>query len=137
MAEFLFVYGTLRRSFKHPMHHVLAADSRFVGTAYYQGCMFLVSHYPGVIPADTPARQVVGEVYQLHQPEQTLAALDCYEECSAEFAPPHEYRRELQQVMLENGDSVSAWVYVYNHSTDKLTAISSGDFLDSTQSKMK
>ncbi|HBN89771.1 MULTISPECIES: gamma-glutamylcyclotransferase family protein [Rheinheimera] len=130
MADFLFVYGTLRRACAHPMHAVLAADSRYVGIAQYQGKLYRVSHYPSVVPSDNPAQQVVGEVYQLLKPAQTLAELDRYEECSADFPPPQEYRRVLQQVTLENGDSVNAWVYLYNHSTDKLTAISSGDFLN-------
>ncbi|MCD1598986.1 gamma-glutamylcyclotransferase [Rheinheimera aquimaris] len=129
MADFLFVYGTLRRACAHPMHTVLAADSRYVGIAHYQGKLYRVSHYPGVVPSGNPAQQVVGEVYQLFKPLQTLAELDRYEECSADFPAPHEYRRELQQVTLENGCGVNAWVYVYNHSTDKLTPILSGDFL--------
>ena len=130
MADFLFVYGTLRRACAHPMHAVLAADSRYVGIAHYQGKLYRVSHYPGVVPSSNPVQRVVGEVYQLLKPAQTLAELDRYEECSADFPAPREYRRVLQQVTLENGDSVSAWVYLYNHSTDKLTAISSGDFLN-------
>lgn len=129
MADFLFVYGTLRRACAHQMHTVLAADSRYVGIAHYQGLLYRVSHYPGVVPSDNPAQQVVGEVYQLFKPAQTLAELDRYEECSADFPAPHEYRRELQLVTLENGCGVNAWVYVYNHSTDKLTPILSGDFL--------
>lgn len=130
MADFLFVYGTLRRACAHPMHAVLAADSRYMGIAHYQGKLYRVSHYPGLVPSDNPAQQVVGEVYQLLKPAQTLAELDRYEECSADFPPPQEYRRVLQQVTLENDDSVNAWVYLYNHSTDKLTAILSGDFLN-------
>ena len=129
MADFLFVYGTLRRACAHPMHAVLAADSRYVGIAHYQGKLYRVSHYPGVVPSDNPAQQVVGEVYQLLKPAQTLARLDRYEECSAEFPSPQEYRREVQVVALENGDSVSAWVYVYNRYTLGLMQIQSGDFL--------
>ena len=135
MADFLFVYGTLRRACAHPMHAVLAADSRYVGIAHYQGKLYRVSHYPGVVPSDNPALQVVGEVYQLFKPAQTLAELDAYEECSAEFAPPHEYRRELQQVTLERGASVSAWVYIYNRDTSGLKLITSGDFLRQNTAK--
>lgn len=129
MTNLLFVYGTLRRACAYPMHAVLAADSRYVGSARYQGKLYRVSHYPAVVPSDNPAQQVVGELYQLLRPEQTLAELDIYEECSAEFAEPHEYRRELQQVKLENGESVSAWVYLYNRDTSGLKLIASGDFL--------
>lgn len=130
MADFLFVYGTLRRACAHPMHAVLAADSRYMGIAHYQGKLYRVSHYPGVVPSDNPAQQVVGEVYQLLKPAQTLAELDRYEECSADFPAPREYRRELQLVTLENGASVSAWVYLYNRQLTGLKPIVSGDYLD-------
>lgn len=80
------------------------------------------------MPSDNPAQQVVGEVYQLLKPAQTLAELDRYEECSADFPAPREYRRELQLVTLENGDSVSAWVYVYNRSIEILELIRTGEF---------
>lgn len=128
MTNLLFVYGTLRRAFAHPMHAVLTAESDYVGIAYYQGELYLVAHYPGVVCSPKPQHQVVGELYQLTEPEHILAVLDNYEECSAEFPAPHEYRRELQQVTLENGESVSAWVYVYNRDTRGLKLIPSGDF---------
>ena len=130
MAEYLFVYGTLRRGSQHPMHRLLAIESCFVGNAYYQGMLYHVSHYPGVVPSDNPAQQVVGEVYQLFKPAQTLAELDRYEECSADFPVPCEYRRVLQQVTLENGNSVNAWVYLYNRQLSGLKQIVSGDYLD-------
>lgn len=133
MADFLFVYGTLRRACAHPMHAVLAADSRYVGIAHYQGKLYRVSHYPGVVPSGNPAQQVVGEVYQLFKPAQTLAELDRYEECSAEFPSPQEYRREVQVVALENGCSVNAWVYLFNQSTARLKTILSGDFVADTR----
>ena len=129
MVDFLFVYGTLRRGCAHPMHTVLATDSRYVGIAHYQGLLYRVSHYPGVVPSANPAQQVVGEVYQLLKPAQTLAVLDAYEECSADFPAPQEYRRELQLVVLENGSSVDAWVYIYNRDSSGLKRITSGDFL--------
>lgn len=133
MTTLLFVYGTLRRACFHPMHEVLAADSHYVGIAHYQGTLYRVSHYPGVVPSDNPTQQVVGEVYQLLKPAQTLAELDRYEECSADFPAPREYRRELQQVVLENGCSVNAWVYLFNQSTARLKTILSGDFVADTR----
>ena len=129
MAQYLFVYGTLRRAGGHPMHQLLASQSRFVGMAHYQGRLYQVSYYPGVVASATTTDRVVGEVYQLLQPEHILALLDNYEACAAEFPAPHEYRRQVQQVTLENGASVSAWLYLYNHDTTGLTRITSGDFL--------
>ena len=129
MPDYLFVYGTLRRSANHPMHQLLEQTSRFIGMAHFPGTLYQVSHYPAVVASTHPDEQVLGEVYQLLQPEQMLPELDRYEECGADFPAPQEYRREMQQVVLENGDSLTAWVYLYNRDTRMLTPIPSGDFL--------
>lgn len=129
MSQFLFVYGTLRQNAKHPMHQQLAMYANFVGIARLQACLCQVSSYPGAVPSSDAADQVVGELYQLLQPEQLLPLLDIYEECGEGFAQPQEYHRELQQVTLDNGESVSAWVYIYNRDTSGLKLITSGDFL--------
>jgi len=129
MQSFLFVYGTLRRSANHPMHQLLEQTSRFIGMAHFQGKLYQVTHYPAVVASANPDEQVLGEVYQLLQPEKILPQLDKYEECGADFPEPQEYRRELQPVRLENGDSLTAWVYLYNRSTVGLELILSGDFM--------
>lgn len=129
MPDYLFVYGTLRRSANHPMHQLLMQTSRFIGMAHFQGKLYQVTYYPAVVASANPDEQVLGEVYQLLQPEQTLQELDKYEECGADFPEPQEYRRELQPVRLENGDSLTVWLYLYNRDTRMLTPIPSGDFL--------
>lgn len=129
MQHYLFVYGTLRQNANHPMHHILAQHSRFICKACYQARLYQLDYYPGAVPSNNAADQVVGELYQLIQPDLLLPALDNYEECGPGFAQPQEYRREQQNIMLENGDSITAWVYVYNRSTDGLRLIKSGDFL--------
>ena len=129
MSDYLFVYGTLRQNAKHPMHQQLAKHARFVAMARYQARLYQVSYYPAAVPSSDVADQVIGELYQLLQAEQLLPLLDNYEECGEGFSQPQEYRRELQQVTLENGSSVTAWVYVYNRDTLGLTQIQSGDFL--------
>ncbi|MDP2714658.1 gamma-glutamylcyclotransferase [Rheinheimera sp.] len=130
MQHYLFVYGTLRQNANHPMHQLLAQHSCFVAMASYQARLYQVDYYPGAVPSNNAAEQVVGELYQLTQPDLLLSALDKYEECGPGFAPLQEYRRELQSVIPENGDSVVAWVYVYNRDTDGLTQLLSGDFLN-------
>ena len=129
MPDYIFVYGTLRQNANHPMHQQLAKHARFVAMAHYQARLYQVSYYPGAVPSNEVANQVLGELYQLLQPEQLLPLLDNYEECGPGFPQPQEYRRELQHVMLESGASVIAWVYVYNRDTSGLQQIPSGDFL--------
>jgi gamma-glutamylcyclotransferase (GGCT)/AIG2-like uncharacterized protein YtfP len=127
-AHYLFVYGTLRREARHPMHQVLAAGADFVDDASYQGMLYLVRHYPGVVASSDPADAVRGEVYLIRDAE-LLERLDAYEGNGPDSAPPHEYVRSLQSVRLARGDRVEAWVYLYNWSVDHLERVSSGDFL--------
>lgn len=115
------------------MHQLLAQHSRFIGKARYQGRLYQVDYYPGAVPSHNSTDQVMGELYQLLQPDLLLPELDNYEECSPQFASPHEYRRELQNIRLDNGNIVIAWVYVYNRNTDGLTLIQTGDFLKAGQ----
>ena len=129
MVQYLFVYGTLRGAARHTMHKVLQQYARLLGPATLQGRLYQVAHYPGAVLSDDPAQLVVGELYQLIQHEPALAALDEYEECSAQFALPHEYRRQVAAVMLTSGERVNAWVYLYNRSCENLALIVSGDFM--------
>jgi gamma-glutamylcyclotransferase (GGCT)/AIG2-like uncharacterized protein YtfP len=106
----------------------LAKNSSFIDNASYRGKLYLVSYYPAVVPSENPQDSVRGQVYRLHQPDDVLACLDDYEECGSGFTQPHEYVRQKQQVLLDSGQAVSAWLYVYNRSTDGLQRIMSGDF---------
>jgi gamma-glutamylcyclotransferase (GGCT)/AIG2-like uncharacterized protein YtfP len=127
-VEHLFVYGTLRREAQHPMHGVLTAGADFVDEAFYQGTLYLVRHYPGVVPSDDPADAVRGEVYLLRD-ATLLERLDAYEGIGSDTPEPHEYVRKLLHVRLANGEQVEAWVYLYNWGVDRLQRIASGDFL--------
>lgn len=134
MPEYLFVYGTLRqdaerRAAGQRCYQSLQQHASLVGQGRLQATLYLVDYYPGAVANDNPQWQVTGEVYQLKHPALLLAELDQYEECGPDFASPTEYLRLNQQITLHNGDIVTAWVYVYNHSTEGLQQIFSGDFL--------
>ncbi len=126
---YLFVYGTLRRETNSEMFKLLAKHADFVSNASYQGKLYKIDNYPGVIPSPNPTDIVKGEVYQLHDPNLILPQLDQYEECGPGFAEPTEYMRELWEVRLENGQLIQAWLYRYNYPTVALELLSSGDFL--------
>ncbi|WP_019676486.1 gamma-glutamylcyclotransferase family protein [Arsukibacterium perlucidum] len=134
MSEYLFVYGTLRknalrRAAGNRCYQLLQQNASLVGEGRFQAKLYLVDYYPGVVASEDPAWQVTGEVYQLQQPESVLAELDQYEQCGPGFASPTEYLRLQQQIILENGEMISAWLYIYNHPIDVLKQIMSGDFL--------
>lgn len=124
----LFVYGTLRRGAGHPRNALLEKHATLIGDGHLQARLYEVDGYPAAIPSDTADEHVKGELYRLDDPG-ILATLDDYEECSASFPAPREYRREHVAITLENGDNRTAWAYLYNRSVDGLQHIDCGDYL--------
>lgn len=129
IPEHLFVYGTLRRDIRSEMYHLLARFGDFVGDATFQGQLYLMDYYPGVVPSTRSEDKVFGEVYRLADPTSVLSRLDAYEECGTRFPQPTEYVRRMERVCLQSGESIEAWIYIYNRSTTGLQRIESGDFL--------
>ena len=117
MLNFIFVYGTLRSEFDNPHARFLRAGAERVGKATVPGSVYRLGPYPGFRP--TPAGTVIGELYRLRTPHPTLEALDLYE--GAEF------ERQTIEV-LQNGQPVEAWIYVYRELPDDAVRIESGDF---------
>jgi len=64
--------------------------------------------------------KVIGEVFRLRRPLNTLAALDRYE------GPV--FRREIHIARLEDGRLLRAWVYLYCGDTAGMRRIRSGDY---------
>jgi gamma-glutamylcyclotransferase (GGCT)/AIG2-like uncharacterized protein YtfP len=129
--EFIFVYGTLRKKIASNMHHVLANHCEYFSDGTMHGTLYEVSGYPGAIESTEANDKVFGELYKMLDRKLVLARLDEYEECSDCFPMPHEYRRkQLSIELIGGGDSVVAWVYLYNHDVSKLQQIISGDYLD-------
>lgn len=130
MLDRLFVYGTLTRSFDHPMSQLLSRHADFLGPAHCQGRLYLMKHYPGLVLSDDPADIVFGELYRMHRPEELLREIDMYEACSDGFAAPTEYLRQMMPVTLEDGTTSEAWTYIYNWPVTGLPRIASGRFME-------
>ncbi len=127
MSERLFVYGTLMRGSQHPMARKLEADATYLDGARYNGRLYRVTHYPGVIASSASDEWVFGDVYTLRDPD-LLTALDRYEGCGPDDAEPTQYLRLLQDVTLDSGAQVKAWVYIYNWPVEESQRIMSGRF---------
>lgn len=127
-GDLIFVYGTLRRACSTGAHNTYLSGAHFVAPAKVRGRLYRVSYYPALV-LDANADWVVGEVYELAAPAQ-LAQLDTYEECSHPALPEQEYQRLHVQVETAAGEYLSAWVYAYQHTSDHLEIITSGDFLN-------
>jgi gamma-glutamylcyclotransferase (GGCT)/AIG2-like uncharacterized protein YtfP len=109
-CRFLFVYGTLRRGSNHPMAELLASHAQFIAEVKAPGRLLDLGSYPGMVEAETSDDWVSGDVFELHDPETTLAVLDRYEGCDR--ANPLYIRRQTQ-VNLSNGEKLIVWYYHY------------------------
>jgi gamma-glutamylcyclotransferase (GGCT)/AIG2-like uncharacterized protein YtfP len=128
ISDYLFVYGTLRRVFNHPMHQVLINYSDYIAPAILQGRLYEVAHYPAAILSANSHDNVIGELYIIKHSDLLFTALDDYEECSQQFATPHEYARIEHSVSLENGIKQLAWLYCYQGDVSPLKRIITGDY---------
>ena len=126
---YLFVYGTLRRSTGTEWSRSLNAMSRFVASGRSRGALFHLGGYPGMTVGQGDDLWVSGEVYLLNDPSSALRVLDAYEGCSPTAPPPHEFERRVVNVLLDDGQLVRAWAYVYSLETAGKARIPSGDFL--------
>ena len=126
----LFVYGTLMKAVGGKMHDLLARHARYVGEGFFQGQLYLVSTYPGVIRSPDARDQVRGEIYQLTRPEHVFPRLDEYEGYSPDCPQSALYIRCREKVRLASGEDISAWIYLYNRPVKENQRIASGDFLD-------
>lgn len=130
----LFVYGTLRSAANTDLAKSLARSSSLVGSARIRGLLFELGGYPGMVVTAQDDAWVVGEVYSLTDPSTAWPVLDAYERCSAADPPPHEYERQIVTVLLDGGQTIRAWAYVYCLNTADKARILSGDFLEAKES---
>jgi gamma-glutamylcyclotransferase (GGCT)/AIG2-like uncharacterized protein YtfP len=123
----LFVYGTLRAGSRHPMAAYLRAHATHAGRATLRGRLYDMGPYPGAVLSDDAADAVVGDVYELHPEtaDRVMAELDDYEGMNVEDAA---YTRREAEAVLESGEAVKCWVYVYVLPTEHLARIASGDW---------
>jgi gamma-glutamylcyclotransferase (GGCT)/AIG2-like uncharacterized protein YtfP len=131
ISDLLFVYGTLKRGFDHPMAKLLSRSADFLSEAQCRGRLYLVKHYPGLVLSDDPNDGVFGELYRLRSAKQLLREFDMYEACGEGFAEPTEYLRQMLPVTCDDGAVSEAWTYVYNWPVAGLPRIASGRFLAS------
>ena len=126
----LFVYGTLRENSRNDAFHLLARDATFVGRARMKGRLYDLGEYPGLVASSGADAWVRGELYSLEKPEEALSRLDCYEGCGPDAAKPHDFKRVELDAELETGETIRAWVYVYEGSIEGKHEITSGDYLE-------
>jgi gamma-glutamylcyclotransferase (GGCT)/AIG2-like uncharacterized protein YtfP len=130
----LFVYGTLRSAADTKWSRFLASISRFAGPGRTRGLLFQLGGYPGMVVSAHDDAWVIGEVYSLNEPSSAWPVLDAYEGCGPADPPPHQFERQIVDVLLDNGQTISAWVYVYCLATGDKVRIRTGDYLRAKES---
>lgn len=129
MVTNIFVYGTLRSGFDHPMADKLSSIAKYEGKAILNGAhMYLVSWYPAVILDQFASSKVIGDVFSLPNDHPFLLELDEYE--GIENLPNDEYVLQSVEVLLEKSNlEISANCYIWNRSVDGLKLLRSGDWI--------
>lgn len=133
--QYLFVYGTLRASCRGRLFTDIEAHLTFLDYGRFNGRLYAVADYPGAIANAQPQDYVLGELYKMTNAESVLTALDVYEECALESSEPHEFKRRQVPIILHNGSTVSAWIYLYNLPVGDATLIQSGDYIQHLRDK--
>ena len=125
MAEYLFVYGTLRSATAPPdLQNLLAPLPRLGTTA---GVLYDLGKYPGAVFGGTA--EIVGEVIELPRDERLLAILDDYEGFDPDDPQGSLYLRVRQRVRVADARSLDCWAYAYNHDVRGRATIPGGDYL--------
>jgi len=133
----VFVYGTLRRASTHRMATFLAASARFLGEGTVCGVLVNLGSYPALsLPGETA---VLGDLYEF-SPETMgdgIARLDAYEGCGPGDPQPHEYRKGVVDVTLDDGRVLRSSVYLLSGPPDRFERIESGDYLGWQESRSR
>lgn len=129
--QYLFVYGTLKRSVSNPMGAVMRTHATYVAEAIIAGQIYDLGPYPGLMLVDS-GTAVYGELYEITKPNALLALLDAYEGCANEDPQPHEFVRVLATVRDTDGVDYRAWVYVYQGQVEPHQLLGSGYFQPSS-----
>ena len=135
--HYLFVYGTLRYGAEGKMPRLLSGSADFVCEAQFQGKLYRIDYYPGVIPSSCSQDQVVGDVFLLRDPATLLPHLDEYEGIGPPPDHPNDYERRLMPVKRSDGQILQCWIYLYLYPLEGCERIPDGDFLASIAKKQK
>jgi gamma-glutamylcyclotransferase (GGCT)/AIG2-like uncharacterized protein YtfP len=129
MTDRVFFYGTLMTGFDRRQR--AGIDERtlvYLGRGFIRAALFDLGIYPAAVP--DPDGRVWGEVYQMREPTETLAALDTIEGYCPEEPDASLYTRIETPIVLENGTFENGWAYFYNAPLGRAERIASGDYLE-------
>ena len=124
----LFVYGTLRPSFGHPLGLALAREGGFQGIAQVPGSLYDYGEYPVAIPDSTGCEKLVGEVFAIPSDHSLISELDLYEDYHPTNPQQSLFVRSEVAATFSNGECRDVEIYWYQASVEGLPRIDSGDY---------
>lgn len=126
MQDYLFVCGTLTSDYVGGEIAQVMERLGMVGLGLVRGKLYNLGEYPGAVPDSSSSKLIYGELYQLRDDENTLAALDKYEGFDPTKPDECLFVRERTIVKLPGGPDVEAWIYAYKGDPKKAPIIKSG-----------
>ena len=117
MTDYLFVYGTLRKELVAQTTPELAAMMQslaFIGYGQIQGQLYDLGEFPGAILGDNFPTKIHGEINELPNPQEFLAALDVYEGFISDELEASLFARVKEKIIRTNSEEFLCWLYVYN-----------------------
>ena len=126
----LFVYGSLRRGFHHPVFDYIKNHFTFVADGKVKGRLFDLGTYPAAVPSDEG--HLIGELFVANSMEDfnwAISQLDDYEGLNPEAGETALYRREMVTA-YHNDSETTAWIYWYNGVVDGFPVVESGDVME-------
>lgn len=134
----VFVYGSLRKGFNSPAYGYISQYFDHMSNGRIRGKLYDLGSYPAALPCEDD-NFIVGELYSIRNVpefEWAMAQLDDYEGVDASYDEPAEYRRAMVDVLLDDGSTRQAWVYLYAGSVEGKPIVPSGDVLQYLQEKL-
>lgn len=129
MQNCIFFYGTLMPGIANPLSDLIHKNTSRVGNGSYQGKLFLVGDYPGVVPDKSPKSRVFGVIHKLMHDPELLSVIDDYEGYDFENEENSLFIRKSVVIDMENGERRNCWIYLYNKDVSGLTHLPHGNYL--------
>ncbi len=132
----LFVYGSLRRGFQHPVFDYIKNHFTFVSYASAKGKMYDFGDYPAAISSNDGGK-IIGELFVANSEDDfnwAISQLDDYEGLNPEAGEQSLYKREIT-VVTHAAVETTAWIYWFNGDVTGKPVIESGDILEYIKNK--
>ncbi|MFC2137920.1 gamma-glutamylcyclotransferase [Bacteroidota bacterium] len=125
-TNYLFVYGTLKKTFSNPFLNKLRECINFYNNGWVYGDLYKIDNYPG-LKLNNNGNKVYGEIYFLKNVKKAIKIIDEYEGVGEGYYQPNEYIKKVIDVKTSSG-IIQCLTYLYNWSIEGKTKINSGIF---------